>query len=324
MLQPTPQALPRSRQCTDSSTLRPELVSAPDPDRRWEPRMLPSGNHLDSSAKARPNEHCLVFLHVPKTGGQTVRSPLIWNFPEGERIHLDILDRRLDEAMNNISLERRSHARLVWGHIPYGVHRYMPQRCEYFTILREPTARVVSVYQYILRTRDHVLHDRVATEGIPFEEYLESGMDEGQTENSQTRQLSGRQFGVLDRTALVEAKHNLEASLVVGLTERFEETFVLLRRTLGLRMPFYITRNVSPPYDVSDRAVELARERNELDLELYRFARELFAVQLSGQNRSFGLEVSAYRALQPLTRAAAGRTERVLRMLKQAASRRKR
>jgi hypothetical protein len=285
--------------------------------------MLPSGNHMGSSAKARTNEQCLVFLHVPKTGGKTIVSPLIWSFPERERIHLDTLDSRLDGAMNSIPLERRSHARLVWGHLPYGVHLYMPQRCEYFTILREPIARVVSVFKYILRARDHVLHDRVATEGIPLEEYLESGMDEGQTENSQTRQLSGRQFGVLDRAALEEAKHNLEASLVVGLTERFEETFVLLRRTLGLRMPFYITRNVSPPYEASDRAVELARERNELDLELYRFARELFATQLSQQDRSFRLEVSAYRALRPLSRAAAGRTERVLRKLQRAASRRK-
>ena len=285
---------------------------------------MPSGNHLGSGAKATPNEQCLVFLHVPKTGGKTVDSSLILNFPESERIHLDTLDKRLDETMNSIPLERRSHARLVWGHIPYGVHLYMPQRCEYFTILREPIARVVSVYKYILRARDHVLHDRVATEGIPLEEYLESGMDEGQTENSQTRQLSGRQFGVLDRAALVEAKHNLEASLVVGLTERFEETFVLLRRTLGLRMPFYITRNVSPPYEASDRAVELARERNELDLELYRFARELFATQLSQQDRSFRLEVSAYRALRPLSRAAAGRTERVLLRLYRAASGRKR
>lgn len=285
--------------------------------------MLLSVNHVGSRAKARPNKQCLVFLHVPKTGGQTVKNPLIRNFPRSERIHLDILDRRLDEAMNSIPLERRSHARLVWGHIPYGVHHYLPQRCEYFTILREPIARVVSVYKYILRTRDHVLHDRVATVGIPFEEYLESGMDKGQTENSQTRQLSGRQFGLLDRTALLEAKHNLEASLVVGLTERFEETFVLLRRALGLRMPYYITTNVSPPYDVSDRAVELARERNELDFELYRFACDLFAAQLSRQDRSFGLEVSAYRALRPLSRAAAGRTASVLRRLKRAASGRK-
>jgi hypothetical protein len=284
---------------------------------------LPSGNHAGPSAKARADGHCLVFLHVPKTGGQTIESLLSWNFPESERMHLDILDSRVDAAMCSIPHERRSSVRLLWGHVPYGVHRYLPQRCEYITMLREPIARVVSAYKYILRTRHHVLHDRVATEGILFEEYLETGMDEGQTENSQTRQLSGRQFGPLDRAALGEAKHNLEAFSVVGLTERFEETFVLLRRTLGLRIPFYITRNVSPPYEVSDRAVQLVRERNELDFELYRFARELFVTQLSRQDRSFGLEVSAYRALRPLSRVA-GRNEEVLRTLYRAASGRKR
>jgi hypothetical protein len=258
-----------------------------------------------------------VFLHVPKTGGRTIQSSLIWNFPENERIHLDILDRRLDEAMNGIPIEMRSQARLVQGHIPHGVHLYMPQRCEYITILREPIARVVSVYKYILRTRDHVLHSRIVGERIPLEEYLETGMDEGQTDNSQTRQLSGRLFGVVDRHGLEEAKRNLETYLLVGLTERFEETFVLLRRTLGLRMPFYITRNVSPPYHVSDRAVKLAREKNELDLELYGFACDLFAAQLDRQSRSFGVEVSAYRGLRPLSRAAGGRTERVLRKLRQ-------
>jgi Sulfotransferase family len=274
--------------------------------------MPPSRNRFGSGANRKPSKRCLVFLHVPKTGGQTIESSLPRNFPKSERIYLDTLDRPLDEAMNEIPLERRLTARLVWGHIPHGVHLYMPQRCEYFTILREPIARVVSVYKYIIRTPEHALHDRLLAEAMSLEEYLETGIDEGQTENSQTRQLSGRQFDALDRDALETAKRNLEACLV-GLTERFEETFVLLRRTFGLRMPFYHTTNVSPPYHVSERAVELARERNELDLELYGFACDVFAAQLDCQDRSFGPEVSAYRALRPLSRAAI--TGRVLRKL---------
>jgi Sulfotransferase family len=282
-----------------------------------ESKMLPSRNRFGSDANRRPGKTTLVFMHVPKTGGQTIQSPVLRNFPQSERIYLDTLNRPLDEAMNDIPLESRLTARLVWGHIPYGVHLYMPQRCEYFTILREPIGRVVSVYKYIIRTPEHGLHDRLIAEAMSLEEYLEAGIDEGQTENSQTRQLSGRQFDALDRSALETAKRNLEACLVVGLTERFEETFVLLRRTLGLRMRFYRTMNVSPQYHVSQRAVELARERNELDLELYRFACDLFAAQLDRQDRSFGPEVSAYRALRPLSQAAI--TGRVLRKFRNSA-----
>jgi hypothetical protein len=120
---------------------------------------------------------------------------------------------------------------------------------------------------------------------------------------------------VVDREALEEAKHNLAGFLVVGLTEHFEETFALLRRSLGLRIPFYVTRNESPPFRASERALELIRERNELDQELYAFAQGLFVEQVARQGKSFRLEVSAFRALRPLSRVGGGRAEGFLRRL---------
>jgi hypothetical protein len=245
-----------------------------------------------------------VYLHIPKTGGRTLRSALVTNFSKERQIHLDILDRPLDDELASVPIETRSAARLVWGHLPYGVHRHLPQECDYFTILREPVARVTSAYKYILRTPGHVLHDRVVQGNISFGAYVESGIDEGQTENSQTRQLSGKQFGPLGYEALEEAKAHLRRFLLVGITEQFEETFVLLRRTLRLRVPLYVTRNVSPPFHASPHELELARERNELDLELYRFARELFAQTIDREGRFFALEVGAYRGLRPVSRVA--------------------
>lgn len=102
----------------------------------------------------------------------------------------------------------------------------------------------------------------------------------------------------------------------MGLTERSEETFALLRRALSLRRPFYVTRNVGFPIEVSERAVELIREREQLDLELYAFARKLFASQVAAQGSSFRLEVAAYEAMRPLSRAlGSGRAEDFLRKL---------
>jgi hypothetical protein len=248
-------------------------------------------------------DRCLVFVHIPKTAGQSLHFAVLRNYPQNEKIHLNILDRPLDEEMERIPLDERSRARLLWGHVPYGVHEHIPRRCEYITILREPVDRVISVYKHILKSPAHVLHDRVVEAGIGLEDYVLSDMDVGQTRNSQVRQLSGRQFSTIDNGALEEAKHNLGGFLVAGLTERFEETFVLLRRALGSGFPLYVSRNVSPQIDVSERAIELIRERNELDLALYAFAQDLFRQQVARQSASFAVEVKMFKAWRPVARA---------------------
>lgn len=255
----------------------------------------------------RTTDRCLVFIHIPKTAGQTLHFVALRGFPQQETIHRNILDRSVDEEMEKIPFSQRSGARLVWGHLPYGVHRHIPRRCEYITVLREPTARVISVYKHILKTPGHELHNRLIGEQTGLESYVESGIDEGQTDNSQTRQLSGRQFGSLDRGALDEAKRNLEGFLLIGLTERFEESFVMLRRSLRLHTPpLYVYRNVSTPLEASESAMSLIRDRNALDFELYAFARNLFEDRAAKQGRSFKVEVSMLKSGRPLSRAVGG------------------
>lgn len=262
----------------------------------------------------RSNDYCLVFMHIPKTAGTTISSTLRLNYPQDLTLSMDLFD-KLSE-LESVPLEKRSQLRLLYGHLPWGVHEYIPRSCQHVTVLREPVSRVVSDYKYVLKTLHHPLHDRVVDGKIGLEEFIETLWLDKRI-SRQTRQLSNRASGPLDRDALEQAKRNLSEFLVVGLTERFEETFVLLRRALRLRLPFYATRNVSAPLEVSERAVELIREREELDLELYDFARTLFAEQIAGQNRSFNMEVSLFRALRPVSRMAGGggRTEEILRKL---------
>jgi hypothetical protein len=252
---------------------------------------------------ARDNP-CLVFLHIPKTAGQTLHFVALRKFEPHETIHLNSLGTPIDDEMERIPRAARERARLVWGNLPYGVHEHIPRPCEYLTILREPVSRVISVYKHILNATSHVLHRRITESRMGLEEYVESRIDAGQTENSQTRQLSGRQFGSLERDALEEARSHLQRFLVVGLTERIEETFVLLRRSLGGGLMPYVTRNVSPSVDVTQRAVQLVRDRNELDIDLYTFAERLLTEQIRRQGRSFQAEVGFYRALRPASRVA--------------------
>jgi hypothetical protein len=284
--------------------------------------MKPTDRERSANGEIRTDDTCLVFLHIPKTAGQTLSTFLIRNYPREQIVHLDILGfpsvlnpRPFDEYMERVPLEKRSTARVIWGHLPYGVHRHIPRSCDYITVLREPTDRVISGYKYIRKESRHVLHDRVVNGDIGLEEYIESGMDKVFAENLQTLQLSGRQFGTLDDEALREAKRNMEQFLLVGLTERFEETLALLRRTLRLRVPVYVSRNVSTPLKVSESATKLIRERNALDMELYEFARDLFVERVASQGRFFAFQVTAFRALRPMSRLAGGRAKELRRKL---------
>ena len=256
-------------------------------------------------------------MHIPKTGGTTLYPSLQWNYPPHQTLHIDIPKNEL-HRMEGIPLESRSSLRLLHGHFAYGIHKYIPRSCQYVTVLREPIARVMSAYKQILKRPGHEYHERVVRGKIGLEEFIETFWIE-EKRNRQIRDLCNEYDGPVDREVLEQAKRNLEGFLLVGLTERFEETFALLRRTLRLRLPFYVTRNVGFPLEASERAVDLIREREQLDLELYAFARQLFARQVAAQGSSFGLEVAAYRAMRPLSRAAgSGRPEDFLRKLSQA------
>ena len=275
------------------------------------------GSIRDRGKRGRASsKDCVVFLHIPKTAGSTLSTALVMNYAPEHTIRLDLIDRPLADIEREVSPETLAHARLVRGHLSYGVHRYIPRPCHYITVLREPVARTISGYKFIIRNpaafRHHALHDPEVGGKIGLEGYLESeGV--GRKGNRQTRMLSGRYSGDLDRAALEEAKANLQDFLVVGLTERFEETFALMRRALRFRIPVYATKLVAPPLEVSGHAIDLIREQNELDRELYEFGCELFRSQVDAQGSSFALETAMFRAMRPVSRTIGkGRVERTL------------
>jgi len=217
-----------------------------------------------------------------------------------------------------VPIEQRAELQLLHGHFAYGIHRFVPRPCRYVTLLREPIPRVISAYKHALRRPQHELHDRLIEEKVDLEEFVERFWVDKRM-SRQTRQLCDRHDGPLDLGALEDAKRNLAGFLVVGLTERFEESFALLRRAVPLYRPVFVTRNVGQPLRVSARAVDLIREKETYDLELYEFARGLFADQLGRQRRSLGWEASIYRGVRPLSRVVGdGRAAEFLRRLSRA------
>lgn len=245
-----------------------------------------------------PFNGCVIFLHVPKAAGQTL------NVVIGRQYERDEVYWYTDPiwSFERIPSNLPRSIRVIAGPMPFGIHRDIFSPATYITMLREPSERVLSLYDYISENRAHPLHEEVA--GLSLEEFVKSDVDRYEVQNGQTRQISGVRQDP-DRPALELAKDNLrEFFSVIGLVDRFDESLLLLRKKFGWRMPFYVKKNVTARRNarstVSERVLAAIATRNMLDIELYAFARDQFRRTVAGHGPLFTVEVGMFKLLNRL------------------------
>jgi len=228
----------------------------------------------------------VIFLHVGKTAGATVRRVLRAQYRASEVLELRPPTAapgrlRRDGAvayLAELPEAARAKPRLIMGHLTFGLHEFVPRPSTYVTLLREPLSLVRSQYQHVRRHEGHLLYEE-AKRYPDLTSYVESGISL-EMDNSQTRAFAGdttTAFGACTPAMLARAKANLDdAFAVVGLTERFDESLVLLQRAFGWRRVRYVSVNVDPNRArreaSSDDELALLRAHNALDLELYAWA----------------------------------------------------
>ena len=194
---------------------------------------------------------------------------------------------------------------LVRGHFPLGIREYLPNylprsrelRC--FTFLRDPADRTLSHYFRIPESATPY-----GLPPLPDDATIEDALERGYIhDNLHTRMLCGQiePFGTVDEEMLEQAKRNLREELVFfGLTERFDESLVLAKRRLGFRSILYKTSGRvntarARGEEVPDELLEAARECNRYDIELYRYAQELFDAAPERSELDFEVELAALR-----------------------------
>ena len=238
-----------------------------------------------------------LFLHMPKTAGSSIRTILKQNYREDEMIAFSGELKAL-EWYKTTPLEFRRQHRLVHGHFPFGLHEGV-ERYTYFTFLRDPVDRHFSDYFFLKRYEPHPLHARIASGEIGLAEWATISDQLPMYRDITTGYLSG-DGGVRwsDRRSLATATFNvLRDFTFVGLTERFDESVLILARRLGWQSVFYLTRNVSPDRHVPEDLRARARESLRLDEELLDFARREFDSAPELRDPLFQTALTEYRAV---------------------------
>jgi hypothetical protein len=233
----------------------------------------------------------LIFLHIPKSGGSTFHTVLGKRYNSYET-HNVLGSRAGDSEISefiNMKQDQKSKITLLKGHMPFGLHKHLSDRFEYITFLRNPVERVISQYFYIKKNKNNPKHKEVHMGGMNIQEFVTSGIVTGMN-NGHCRFLTGD----IDRLKYSDTSNLLEDTLtniekyflLVGITERFDESILVLSHLLGWeKLPFYIKKNVSKNRqavrDFSQEDISKIEIFNRLDQDLHIKANKILDYQIS-------------------------------------------
>ncbi|AEV31998.1 Sulfotransferase family [Owenweeksia hongkongensis DSM 17368] len=217
--------------------------------------------------------HLNYIMHIPKTAGMS----------------LQYLARRQHKAIGALELiytlekqqkgfENRPELQTVMGHFRYGIHRFSNRPAYYFTYLRNPIDHVISHYQY---TKDFP----EKFEFLPKESQSIIDFAKGPYGNNlQSRFISGITKHDTDLQVILEtAKANLNQFEVVGITEEFDLSLLMMAKALNWKTLYYTRMNdgktkKKEPYP-SPEVIQELEEILKYDIELYKLGLQIFEKQ---------------------------------------------
>jgi hypothetical protein len=281
---------------------------------------------------ASPPRPLLIYLHIPKNAGTTlgrmIKLKLGFWPPDRLLHHTTTLgcyhvagEGPRIEAVRRLSERDQRRVRFFEGHMGFGVHKLLPRPSTYITMLRDPIDRAISVYYFARQ-------DGVIPQDMTLEAFLLHGDPKRVwwIDNAQVRYLAGHDGEIVSvprgtcRPELLEvAKRRLdEHFLFAGITERFDASVNLLGRILGWRSCYYATSNVTEQRkskeEMPQTTLDLLREHNTLDLDLYDYARTRFEDRVRREGPSFQAELERFEVSNRRYNNTVGRMYSVLPM----------
>jgi hypothetical protein len=237
-----------------------------------------------------------IFLHVPKTAGSSIRTLIQQNYPAEATIGFSGEPGPLEWYARSPRAFKEQY-RLVHGHFPYGIHRGVLDYT-YFTFLRDPVDRHFSDYFFLKRYHGHPMQPALASGAITLADWARIHGPMPMYRDMSTRIVSGGgDHGNPDRASIERSKYLLTVDFAfVGLSERFDESVLILAKRLGWRSVFYLTKNVSANREtVAEELRAMARTGLRCDLELYAYGRSLFEASPELSDPLFPKALDEYR-----------------------------
>lgn len=212
-----------------------------------------------------------IFTHLKKTSGTSLLNAL-------DLSSFNIMRTRKTWKLKFKTLGKQPF--ILYGHKPYGVHKKIFLKAEYFTVLAPPLERNISDYYFSKQSKsiNYEHPDWRYTQLYDIVEFMERGHIK---DNYLVRQISGVRRKKLDKSDLELAKYNLKHKYAAfGLKSQFENNCKLISNLLEVSYEIPEKRYKKTfKEDLPPKTLERLRKFQELDEEFYKFAEELYQNQ---------------------------------------------
>ncbi len=244
-------------------------------------------NLLKGSEGMKHSKEIVIFSHIPKTAGTTIRKIMDEQYGKKNVIG--------HQKLTSIPQVKMDQVEAIYGHCRFGIHKEIFHPCTYITMLRDPVERVISTYYYAKRKEKNRMHQLANSRG--FKEFIEEELMHRRAPliNHQTRFISGEKKPNLEKA--IENIH--EYYTVVGITELFDESIFLMKTFLGWHHLDYTKENVTvnrpKQHDLPQETIDLIKEYNQLDIELYNYSKNLLIENINALDSSLRKELQAFK-----------------------------
>lgn len=261
----------------------------------------------------------ILFEHIPKTGGITLRGILLKVYGKKHVFFINSNNPGSSlEAYKNLDEHARKNIVVIAGHGALLYESYLTNPFK-ITILRDPVALFLSQFYYLKISKKDPFWEKVSQMDSPLQ-YLEYALSMGQ-DNLMTRFLANsmdwtiyekqtfHQMSKHGEELLKQAKFNLNHfDAVINLSHFDEGIFALSRLLNWPGIPLYKPRNRTPKKPTHNQpdsqVVQQLRQALRYDVDLYDYFTDKH-LDISGVVNQKSIAFGIFRIRQAVIRMAA-------------------